>query len=695
MTVPGGPDRSTETFARSPGLESLWLVNPGREEVHGERAVRSVLDVPGDVDLACILVGADGAVDALKPVVERGIPAALIVASGYAEAGPEGESRSEELRSFALDHGLAIIGPNTSGMANVAGGVYAIANTLSPPFIAGPIGVVTQSGGVASQLLRLMRARGVGVRAVLGVGNELQLGVTDVIRHFVNDAGTTVIAAYIEGFRDIGAFRSVAAEAAQAGKPIVALKVGRTAASQALVASHTGALVGDDDIVDVAFRAYGIIRVDTLDALVATAGLLAHGPERVGERIAVIAGSGATCTLIADRIDGSGLQLPSFAPSTTAELARLLPPYATPRNPLDATGAVVNDDEASRRAVHAVAADPAVDLVVYQSLVPERFDESEAVTVGDRLAAVRQMIDGAAAPVLLQTDISTDLSDELMRALGEHGLYVSRGYDHTIDAVARAARWHRQQARNRIPADPPVRAADEERSDDVVWSESDSMALLAKYGVPTVPTVSVGSAADAVKAARSFGGPVVVKVAADGLAHKSDIGGVVLGLSGDDEVADAFEHVMRCGTQALGDGSEVRAAVSPMRGAGIELLVSVTDARPWGTLLTVGLGGVWVEVLDDTASALLPIDAPTICEMLQALGSSALLAGSRGRAPADLAAIADAVVRVVEAATSLGGALRAVEVNPLLVDGERVEALDALVITAGSDDACHDPKSGR
>ena len=660
-------------------------MNPGRDEVHGERAVRSVLDVPEDIDLACVVVGADGAVDALRPVVERGIPTALVVASGYAEAGPDGEARSRELRSFALEHGLGIIGPNTSGMANVAGGVYAIANGISPPFIPGPVGVVTQSGGIASQLLRVMRARGVGVRAVVGVGNELVLGLTDVIRHYIDDDGTTVIAAYIEGFRDIDAFRAVAAEAARAGKPIVALKVGRTVASRALVASHTGALVGDDDVVDVAFRGYGIIRVDTLDELVATAGLLAHGPDHVGERLAVISGSGASCTLIADRVIGNGLRLPPFAPATTTELARLLPPYATPRNPLDATGAVVNDDEASRRAVHAVAADPDVDLVVYQSLVPERFDETDAVTVRNRLAAVREMIDGADAPVLLQTDISTDLSDELMEALAEHGLYVSRGYDHTIDAIARVARWHRHRDRLRLPADAPPTSADDVRSGEVVaWSESDSMALLAKHGVPIVPTVSVGSAADAVEAARGFAGPVAIKVAVDGIAHKSDIGGVVLGVSGDDEVAAAFAAVTRRGIEVVVDGSEVRASVSPMRGGGTELLVSVTDARPWGTLVTVGLGGVWVEVFDDTASALLPVDGPTIREMLQTLRSSALLTGGRGRAAADLDAVADAVLRIVDAATSLGDALSALEVNPLLVAGDEVEALDALVITIGS-----------
>jgi len=691
IALVGASDRSgwSRWFHRnlraSPGLESLWLVNPGRDEVHGERAYRSVHDVPGEIDLACVVVGADGVLDALRPLVERGVRSALVLASGFAEAGPEGEHRSEELRAFALEHGLGIIGPNTSGVADVAGGVYPIGNGISPPFIRGPVGIVTQSGGIASQLLRVMRARGVGVRAVVGVGNELVLEMTDVIRHFVDDAGTTVIAAYIEGFRDIDAFRAVAAEAAEAGKPIVALKVGRTAASQSLVASHTGALVGDDEVVDVAFRALGIVRVDTLDELVATAGLLAHGPPHVGDRVAVISGSGATCSLMADLIVAKGLRLASFSAETTATLAGMVASNVPARNPFDATGGVVNDDEGSRRAVHAVAADPDVDLIVYQSLVPERFDESQAEFVERRLAAVRRMVDDAAAPVVLQTDISTDLSDELMCALEDAGLYIARGYDHTIDAIARAAWWYRQRGRFRFPADPPARRTTIPTDGRIAWDEHDSMALLRKHDVPTVPAVRVASATEAMDAARSFGYPVVVKVAADGLAHKSDIGGVVLDIVGDDAVAEAFDAVRRRGIDVVGEGVDVGAVVAPMRATGVELLVSVTDARPWGTLLTVGLGGIWVEVLADASSALLPADDETIRDLVTGLRSSAVLTGGRGRPAADVDAVVEAVSRIVDAATSLGGDLQALEINPLLVDGSRVEALDALVITYGTE----------
>ena len=690
IALVGASDRSAwsrsfhKNLRASPGLEALWLVNPGRDVVHGEPAFRSVLDVPGEIDMACVIVGAEGVLDALRPVAERGVRSALVLASGFAEAGPDGQRRSNELRAFADDHGIGIIGPNTAGLADIAGGVYSIANTLSPPFTPGPVGIVTQSGGIASQLIRVSHARGVGVRAVVGVGNELVLQMADVIRYYLTDEGTTVIAAYLEGFRDVAAFRAVAAEAATAGKPIVALKVGRTAASQALVASHTGALVGDDEVVDVAFRSFGVIRVDSIDALVATAGLLAHGPREVGDRIAVVSGSGATCNLMADRIVASGLRLASFSPDTVAALADMVPSYATPRNPLDATGAVVNDDEGSRRAVHTIAADPEVDAVVYQSLTPERFDDSEASVVRGRLAGVRRMVDGAPAPVILQTDISTDLSDELRRELEDAGLYVGRGYDLTIDAIARVAWWHRQRGRLRLPTAAPPSRADSVEADRTTWSEDDAMALLRKHDAPTVPAVRVASASEAVDAARSFGYPVVVKVAADGLAHKSDIGGVVLDVADDAAVTAAFSQVRQRGAEAAGDGADVGAVVAPMRTGGVELLVSVTDARPWGTLLTVGVGGIWVEALADTSSTLLPVDEDAVREMLSGLRSSAVLTGGRGRAPADLDAVAEAVLRIVDAAVSLGGDLQALEINPLLVDGSRVEALDALVITHGS-----------
>lgn len=660
----------------SPGLSQLWLVNPTSSTVHGESAVPSVDAIDGDIDLACVVVGAGRVVDALGPVADRGIPAAIVIASGFAEAGDEGAERSAAVRELARSRGLTILGPNTAGMVNIADGIWPLANSMTPPHSTGPLAIVAQSGGIANHLLRVSQARGVGASAVYGVGNELVIGAVDVVRHHVRDAQTRVIALYLEGIRDPQAFADVAVEAAEAGKPIVVMKVGRSERGGQMAASHTGAMVGDDQVTDVALRQLGVIRVDTLDELVATAGLLAHGPALRGRRIAVVSGSGAICAMAADRASAVGLELVDFAPGTVTALAGLLPPGTGIHNPLDATGAVVGDLALGGRAMVAVAADPAVDAVLCQCLIAERFEPDLAPLMAERARATAEAVAEAVAPVVVETDIATDLSPELRAVLSDAGLYVSRGMELTIGAMAAIAWWAETAPGVRRPA-PPAGTGTEAPA--MLLTQQDSLELLGRHGVPVLPAVLAADAAAAVQAARTLGCPVVAKLEADGVAHKSDIGGVELGLTGDEQVAAAFERIVGNGSAAVGARAVKGVLISPMRERGVELVVSVTDAAPWGTMLTVGLGGIWVELLNDVVSRLLPVSHAEVVAMLEALRGAAMLAGGRGRKPADLRRVAEVIGDVVTAATSLGPRLRGIEINPLLVDGDEVAVLDALI----------------
>ena len=521
----------------SPGLGRLLAVSPSSGTVHGEATVPSIDAIDDDIDLACVVVGAGRVVDALGPVAERGIRAAIVIASGFAEAGDEGAQRSAALRDLARSHGIAVLGPNTAGMVNISGGIWPLATTMSPPQSVGPLAIVAQSGGVASQLLRLSQARGVGANAVYGVGNELVVGAVDVVRHHLRDGQTKVIALYLEGIRDPQAFADVAVEAAHAGKAIVVMKVGRSERGGDMVASHTGAMVGDDRVTDAALRQLGVVRVDTLDELIATAGLLAHGPALRGRRIAVVSGSGATCAMAADRAAATGLELIDFAPETAAALAGLLPGGTDVRNPLDATGAVLGDPGLSGRAVRAVAADPGVDAVLCQSLIPERFGPDLVPVMAERARATAEAVAAAAAPVVLETDITTDLAPELRAVLSDTGLYVSRGIDLTLGAMAASVWWGQTAPAVRRPAPPPAAAC---RGAAVPLTQRESLEFLGRFGVPVLPSVLAADPAAAVAAARALGYPVAAKLEADGVAHKSDIGGVELGLADDGQVAAAF-----------------------------------------------------------------------------------------------------------------------------------------------------------
>ena len=683
----------------SPGLSRLWLVSPASRTAHGEPTVPSIDAIDGDIDLACVVVGAGKVAAALAPVAARGIPAAIVIASGFAEAGDEGARRSAAVQDLARSYGLAILGPNTAGMVNIAGGIWPLATMMSPPESTGPLAIAAQSGGVASQLLRLSQARGVGANAVYGVGNELVVSAVDVVRHHLSDDTTKVIALYLEGIRDPQAFTDVAVEAAKAGKAIVVMKVGRSERGGDMVASHTGAMVGDDQVIDVALRELGVIRVDTLDELIATAGLLAHGPALRGRRIAVVSGSGASCAMAADRAATVGLELIDFAPETAVALAELMPSGASVHNPLDATGAVLGDLALAGRAVVAVAADPGVDAVLCQSLMSERFEPDLEPVMAERARATADALAAAAVPVVLETDITTDLAPELRAVLSDAGLYVSRGIDLTLGAMAASAWWTEAAPRVRRPARPMAsrEALDASREAPAgqgapaghkaparLLGQRESLQFLGRFGVPVLPSVLAADAGAAVAAARALGYPVVAKLEADGVAHKSDIGGVELGLTDDEQVAVAFERMVGSAAAAVGPQAIRGVLIAPMRAGGVELVVSVTDVPPWGRMLNVGLGGIWVELLHDVVSRLLPVSQADVLAMLRALRGRALLDGGRGSRPANLPRLAEVIGGVLAATANLGPRLHSIEINPLLVNGDEVTLLDALVLVRDS-----------
>jgi acetate---CoA ligase (ADP-forming) len=674
----------------SPDLGRLWLVSPTSRTAHGEPTVPSIDAIDGDIDLACVVVGAGKVADALAPVAARGIPAAIVIASGFAEAGDEGARRSAAVQDLARSYGLAILGPNTAGMVNIAGGIWPLATMMSPPESTGPLAIAAQSGGVASQLLRLSQARGVGANAVYGVGNELVVSAVDVVRHHLSDDTTKVIALYLEGIRDPQAFTDVAVEAAKAGKAIVVMKVGRSERGGDMVASHTGAMVGDDQVIDVALRELGVIRVDTLDELIATAGLLAHGPALRGRRIAVVSGSGASCAMAADRAATAGLELIDFAPETAVALAELLPAGASVHNPLDATGAVLGDLALAGRAVVAVAADPSVDAVLCQSLLSERFEPDIEPVMAERARATADALTAAAVPVVLETDITTDLAPELRAVLSDAGLYVSRGIDLTLGAMAASAWWAEAAPRVRRPARPMAASREApavpgaREAPARLLGQRESLEFLDGFGVPVLPSVLAADAAAAAAAARVLGYPVVAKLEADGVAHKSDIGGVELGLTDDEQVAAAFERIVGSAAAAVGTQAIRGVLIAPMRAGGVELVVSVTHVPPWGTMLTVGFGGIWVELLHDVVSRLLPVSQADVLAMLRALRGRALLDGGRGRTPANLPRLSEVIGGVLAAAANLGPRLHSIEINPLLVNGDEVTLLDALILVRDS-----------
>jgi acyl-CoA synthetase (NDP forming) len=654
----------------------VYLVNPRTEVVHGERAHRSLSELPGPVDLAYVMVPTAAVLDVLTEGADAGIRAFVILTAGFGETGPEGARREAEIVAFARQRGLTVLGPNGNGYINAAAGITPYGLPIPVPLLRGPVGVVLQSGGLASAVLSLAQARNLGISLLVSMGNESMLSVTDVVEHLIDDPATRVIALFLESIRQPAEFAAAARRALAAGKPIVALKVGRSDTAQHTAQAHTGALTGDDAVIEAVFRRLGVVRVRSLEDLIITAGVLAGLPPQgfPGNRLGVVTPSGGASEIIADRAEDEGLALPPFAPATTAALKAMLPAFADVANPLDVTGYVVVDRTLLGRALEIVVTDPGLDVVL---LLADVLRDEPADPALPRMLyeANARRIAGSPRPVVVVSNALTDITPAGRKLLAGSGYpSVAGGIEHGMTAIGAAVRWSRARAATQVndvqlnmegllPESPVMTGGG-------VWAEDRAAGFLAGCGVPVVPARAAGDEAAAVAAAGELGYPVVIKAA--GLAHKSDTGGVRLNLGDEAAVRDGFRAVRA----VAGDGPVL---VQPYRTGGVELITGIVRDPAWGLMLAVGLGGIWVEVLQDAALLPLPVRVGEVEQALSELRGAAVLRGARGAPPADLPAVAAVIAKIAAVAAGLGDQLESLEVNPLLVRGDQVEALDALI----------------
>jgi acetate---CoA ligase (ADP-forming) len=658
----------------------LLPVHPRHEKIFGRPVVRSLRDLAEPADLAFILAPTEAVPDVLADAAAAGVGNVVVLASGYREAGRRGRELEDELVASAARDGIVVLGPNTLGFLNTAAAAAPFALTVPLPLTRGPVGIALQSGALSSAFLGFARAQAIGVSTVASLGNEAMITTADVIDYLVDDEQTQVICLFLEEIGDPAAFSAAAYRADQAGKPIVALKVGSSQAGQQAALAHTGAVAGDDAVVDAALRQLNVIRVASIEELLSTAALLGYHRWPRGRRMGVLTSSGGACDIIADRASAEGVEIPPFSAATTAAIAAHLPSFAAARNPLDVTGYVLANARTGTKtaidhALDAAVEDAGLDFVLFSGVtVPDVRppDERAASLIEDRVAWLAGRIRDAPMPVLPFGMTCTDITGYARDLLGRHGIHPVAGLDVGIRALGHVLRWQERRGSVALlpaPAQPPAAHASS-------WSESRARDLLTAAGIPVVPGRVARSADEAAAAARELGTPVAIKISSPHVSHKSDIGGVVLNLHGDDAVRTGYEQVVSAGKPHHA-GNEV--VITSMRPAGIEVLAGVTMDPGFGPVLAVGLGGVFVELLGDVSLRVLPVGPAEVREMLGELRALPVLQGTRGGIPADLDALAAVIADLGELARSLPG-LQALEVNPLWVRGDQIEALDVLVV---------------
>ena len=664
--------------------DRTYLVNRRGAVSHGQPTIRSCQEIGEPVDVAYLMVPQAGTLDALDDAAAAGIRNAVVLSAGDGEAGEKGRAAQAELVARAESLGIVLLGPNHLGFANLADGVP-VCSISGLPKAPGRVALLSQSGASSSAMLEFATMVNIGLSYMVTLGNEAMITAGHVLDFLVDDPGTRAVAIFMETVRDPEVFRRAAHRAGEAGKAIVVLKAGSSALSARTAAAHTGALVGDDRAVDAVFASLGVIRVDSIEDMLITAGAAAALGRLERPGIGIVSISGGACDIVADRAEDLGAVLPELAASTQETLAGFMPEYGTVQNPLDLTGAAIIDPSLFTRAIEAISADPSVGVVGVINSLPW---SGEGPYFGQKFVdAIGAGMRAAACPAAYISQIMQPVNDYSRESMAHGGVpYAIPGLRQAIVALRGVAWWSQVTRDLTAPARPgatalpvPVPAPGRRRGH---WSEQAARELLANAGLPVVPARLVTSEADAPGAAAvGSGARLCVKVVSPQIVHKTEIGGVRLDVPPDPgALREAYRAVTSAAAAA---GATVEGVlVSPMRRGGTELLAGIVRDPHWGLLLAVAVGGVFVEVLQDSALAPLPVTPQRARGMLDRLRAAAVLHGTRGTVPADLDALAAVIARLGDLAVALGDDLESLEVNPLLVQGSAIEALDAVVTWA-------------
>jgi acetyltransferase len=655
----------------------------------GARCYPTISDLPEAPDLVGIVVPYDQVMETLQESHRKGAGSAIVISAGFAERGLEDRRDLQgELGAFARESGLRVCGPNCLGVANVRDDIWASSSSRGSDGLSGPVGLICQSGASAfGPFLTRAVEEGIGLSHIISTGNEADLDFSDFARYLLDDDGVKVIAGFVEGFKDARKFIEVARLAAERNKPIVLIKIGRSELGAQAARSHTAALTGSDARYDAAFAQYGVTRVQDYDELLEVAHLLAHAPKPPKPGIAVVSHSGGVSSLTADMCGQAGLDLPSLSQRARDGINGVLKGFGWAANPSDVTGFA--NSESFPTIMDNLINEPDVGTLVVASAGA---DSQAAQVIAQRDATLRQAQGEAKAVAFLWTGTRGATAGlPKLKAANIPIFYVpdklAKGLRSLLDYHA----WLDWRQAEGFATAPSMTANQQKLAERLLGSsrpalsEHASKELVAAWGVPVTREVPAASAEAAAAAARTLGYPVALKVDSPDILHKTEAGGIRLGLRDDTQVWTAFNEVMSSAAAYAPQAVINGVLVQEMVPGGVEVIVGVSYDPQLGPVLLFGTGGVMVEVYHDVALRLCPITQGEALDMVNQVKGARLLQGFRGRPKADVDALADVLVRVSHLAVNLEGKLAELDINPLMVlpAGQGVKAVDALAVVKG------------
>lgn len=653
----------------------VYAVNPKHTEIMGKPCFPTVAALPEPVDLAVIVIPADGVAEVLRECGKKGIKNAVVISAGFKECGVEGAKREQELVRVAEEYGLNVLGPNVLGIISTRAGLNA---TFAPRgALPGHIAFISQSGAFCTSVLDWAWKEKLGFSHFVSLGNKAVLNECDFLWAFAEDPETRVIVAYLEGIQDGPRFMEIAREVTRE-KPIVVLKAGRAEAGARAVSSHTGTMAGADHAYDAAFRQCGVIRARTVEELFDYAYILARQPLPKGKRIGIMTNAGGAGVMAADAAEWEGLTVARLSESTVRALAARLPPAAALYNPVD----ILGDANAQRysEALELVLGDPGVDMVTALSAPVAILRFSELAEV---VAEAKERFGKPIAVSFMAGELGEE-AEEILRRAGIPSFFDPA---RAVRALAALAKYAEIRARSRTP--PPSFPVDLPKARKILKSAEEkgrvrlgleAMELLSAYGIPIAKGGVAKTAEEARKIAEEIGKPVAIKILSPEITHKTEVGGVRLSVPPQEADRVAWELLNAFRKTFPGipmDGVYVQEMLPPGR----EVILGMVRDPTFGPLLMFGLGGIYVEVLRDVAFGVAPLSREEAEEMVRLIRGAKLLLGVRGQPPVDLAGLVDLILRISQMSVENPEILE-LDLNPVICYPERVVAVDVRMTIA-------------
>ncbi len=677
--------------------ERVYPINPNYPEVEGLKCYPRLTDVDDAVELAMISVPARLVADALEQCEAKRVQAVNIITSGFEEiGGDEGARRHQLLADFVARTGIRIVGPNCFGNLSAPHKFPGMPNSARALQRAGVLSMALQSGGLAISTVSACVDRYIGLAHVISTGNEADIEIGDCLEFFADDEQTRVIGLYVEQFRDPEKFFRAAELCAERRKPIVVLKAGRTESGRQLAQAHTGALAGSDAIVDARLNKSGIARVETLNEMLETMAILHSRKMPRGRGVAALTNSGGANAILADLADDLGVQLPAFSEAAHQKIRAVLYDYITVSNPLDITGpGGVTDQHVHKAALDAMGSDPAMHIILYQLGANARMDAQGPAGKVLR-AAMEQYPEKIWVKVMGYAgtfrDKPLNMPDLIEPMADLEGVPFLQSFENSLRA-ARAligyAEFQRKRESSVNSQQSTVNKARQAKAQAIIakangraLTETEGKALLALYGIPVPQEKIAASAAAAAKIAQEIGFPVALKIVSPQITHKTEAGGVALNIANAADARAAYERILKSAKKFNAKAELQGVSVQEMVQGGREMIVGMTSDAQFGPAIILGLGGIFVEVLNDVVMRVPPLDENDARAMIESLQGAAILKGARGYKPADIAALMDALMKFSQLCLDLRGAVKEIDINPLVVldEGRGVRAVDCLMV---------------